>query len=134
MLLPASIYAKKEVKKIPFPWAGVDKVFRIFNDADSVRMLKNDTVGGTNVQNMLGSTKAKDLKADVKLLGYLSGIANDEAESEVVIDLTGEDSDVKLAVLADDVAEIEVSKNLVNDKFGAALKLGSGLFSVKMLK
>lgn len=122
MLLPASIHANDELE-IPFPSAGTDKVFQIYNDADSVRKLKDDTIGGTNVQNMLGSTKAKDLKADVKLLGYLSGIANDEAESEVVIDLTGEDSDVKLAVLADDVAEIEVSKNLVNDKFGAALKL-----------
>ncbi len=129
ILLPASIHAKED-PQIPFPWAG--KVFQIFNDADSVRSMKNETIGGADVPNQPGSTKDKDLAANVKLLGYQSPPKakdhdtqnHDSQDFKAELNLTGDNNyDVKLAVLADDVATVVVRKKMANNKFGEPLNL-----------
>lgn len=121
-LPPAQIHAQD--KHIPFPWA---VRLALFENVDHVRATKNETIGGVDVAKLPGSTKDKDLKGKTALLGYHSEVANETKDSEDVIDLTNEDYDVKLAVLADDVASIVVKKILVTDKQGKPVKYGNEL-------
>lgn len=92
-----------------FPWSPAHQSQPVLSQ-EEVILDKNATIGGENVYALPISTKEKDRKGDARKLGYKSDEANEAKDFTTELDLTNQES-VHLAVLADDIASIDISQS-----------------------